>query len=69
MPTVWGPEDGAYDQRRVENWPDVLRALDEVGYKDIATGGPGWATAEVDAGNREHLADVAARMDKVLGMA
>ncbi len=51
-----------------ENWPDVLKALDEVGYKDAATGGPGWATAEVEAGNREHLKDVAARMDKVLGM-
>jgi hexulose-6-phosphate isomerase len=52
-----------------ENWPDVLKALDEVGYKDIATGGPGWATAEVKGGNREHLKDVAARMDRVLGMA
>ena len=52
-----------------ENWPDVLKALDEVGYKDPAGGGPGWATAEVEAGNREHLKDVAARMDKVLGMA
>ena len=51
-----------------EHWPDVLKALDEVGYKDPATGGPGWATAEVEAGNREHLKDVAARMDKVLGM-
>jgi L-ribulose-5-phosphate 3-epimerase len=52
-----------------ENWPDVLKALDEIGYKDPATGGPGWATAEVEAGKRDHLVDVAARMDKVLGMA
>jgi hexulose-6-phosphate isomerase len=51
-----------------ENWPDVLKALDEVGYKDPATGGRGWATEEVEAGNKEHLKDVAARMDKVLGM-
>jgi hexulose-6-phosphate isomerase len=51
-----------------ENWPDVLKALDDVDYKDIATGGPGWATAEVEGGNREYLKDVAARMDKVLGM-
>lgn len=52
-----------------EHWPDILKALDEVGYKDIATGGPGWATSEVHAGNREYLKDIAARMDKVLGMA
>ena len=53
-----------------ENWPDVLKALDEVKYKDPAEGGGrGWATAEVGAGGREHLKDVAARMDKVLGMA
>ena len=52
-----------------ENWPDVLKALQEVGYKDPADGGPGWATAEVEAGKRDHLKDVAARMDKVLGLA
>jgi L-ribulose-5-phosphate 3-epimerase len=51
-----------------EHWPDVMKALDEIGYKDPATGGPGWATAEVGAGNREFLEDVAKRMDKVLGM-
>jgi hexulose-6-phosphate isomerase len=52
-----------------EHWPDILKALDEVGYKDPATGGTGWATSEVEAGGREHLKDVAARMDRVLGMA
>jgi hexulose-6-phosphate isomerase len=52
-----------------EHWPDVLKALDEVGYKDPADGGRGWATAEVKGGGREHLMDVAARMDRVLGMA
>lgn len=52
-----------------ENWPDILKALDEVGYKDPANGGTGWATAEVSAGGREHLKDVAMRMNKVLGMA
>jgi hexulose-6-phosphate isomerase len=52
-----------------EHWPDILKALDEVGYNDPANGGRGWATAEVEAGNRAHLQDVAARMDKVLGMA
>lgn len=42
-----------------ENWPEVLKALKEVGYN-------GWATAEVAGGDEKHLADVSARMDKVL---
>ena len=45
-----------------ENWPEVLKALDEVGYC-------GWATSEVKGGDRKWLADVAKRMDKVLGLA
>jgi L-ribulose-5-phosphate 3-epimerase len=43
-----------------ENWPEVLRALSDVGYR-------GYATAEVGGGGREVLADIAARMDRVLG--
>jgi hexulose-6-phosphate isomerase len=42
-----------------EDWPDILKALAEVGYN-------GWATAEVDSGGREHLQDVADRMNKIL---
>lgn len=45
-----------------ENWPEVLKALDEVGYH-------GWATAEVGAGDRAWLREVSERMDKVLGFA
>ncbi len=45
-----------------ENWPDVLKALDEVGYT-------GWATSEVGGGPEAKLRDIAARMDKVLGLA
>jgi hexulose-6-phosphate isomerase len=45
-----------------ENWPEVLKALDEVGYS-------GWATAEVGGGDEKVLKDIAARMDKVLGLA
>ncbi len=45
-----------------ENWPEVRKALAEVKYD-------GWATSEVNGGGREHLQDVAARMDKVLGLA
>ena len=42
-----------------EDWPEVLRACGEVGY---AT----WATAEVAGGDEKWLADVAARMNKIL---
>ena len=45
-----------------EDWPEVLKALGDIKYD-------GWATAEVSGGGREHLADVAARMNKVLGLA
>ena len=42
-----------------EDWPEVIKALGEIGYD-------GWATAEVGSGGEAHLRDVAARMDKVL---
>lgn len=41
------------------NWPAVCQALDEIGFR-------GWATAEVPGGDRARLADIAARMDRVL---
>lgn len=44
-----------------EDWPEVLKALDEVGYR-------GWATAEVGGGGEDALRDVAKRMNKVLGL-
>lgn len=44
-----------------EDWPEVLRALADIGYD-------GWATAEVAAGGEDWLADVSARMDRVLGL-
>jgi hexulose-6-phosphate isomerase len=44
-----------------ENWPEVLKALAEIKYS-------GWATSEVAGGDEKWLADVAARMDKVLGL-
>jgi len=44
-----------------EDWPEVLKALAEIGYD-------GWATAEVERGNETFLRDVAERMDKVLGL-
>jgi L-ribulose-5-phosphate 3-epimerase len=43
-----------------EDWPDILKALDEVGYQ-------GWATAEVSGGGEKELTDIFDRMSKVLG--
>ncbi|MFO0824064.1 MAG: sugar phosphate isomerase/epimerase family protein [Gemmataceae bacterium] len=45
-----------------EDWPEVLKALGEIGYN-------GWATAEVGGGGEEVLKKISAQMDKVLGLA
>ena len=42
-------------------WPAVVAALDEIGYR-------GWATAEVGGGDAARLADISARMRRVLGL-
>jgi L-ribulose-5-phosphate 3-epimerase len=42
-----------------ENWPDIVKALGEIGYD-------GWATAELGPGNEEYLKKVSATMDKIL---
>jgi L-ribulose-5-phosphate 3-epimerase len=42
-----------------EDWPDIVRALGEIGYN-------GWATAEVGGGGEEWLKKVSAVMDKIL---
>ena len=42
-----------------EDWPEVLKALGEIGYD-------GWATSEVGGGGETELADITARMKKVL---
>ena len=44
------------------DWAAVREALIEIGYS-------GWATAEVPGGDRKALADIARRMDQVLGLA
>jgi hexulose-6-phosphate isomerase len=44
-----------------EDWPDVLKALEEVGYD-------GWATAEVGGGGEKVLKDIADRMNRVLAL-
>lgn len=42
------------------DWPDVRKALAEIGYR-------GWAAAEVSGGDRERLGEVIKRMNRVLG--
>lgn len=43
------------------DWPAVMKALDEVGYK-------GWASAEVAGGGAERLKVVAGKMDQILSL-
>jgi L-ribulose-5-phosphate 3-epimerase len=47
--------------RRTEgiNWPEVRKALAEVGYS-------GWVTAEVRGGDANYLRELSARMDRIL---
>lgn len=41
-----------------ENWPEVMRALADVGYH-------GWARTEVAGGGKKELRDIAQRMDRI----
>jgi hexulose-6-phosphate isomerase len=41
------------------DWPAVLAALDEFGYR-------GWGTAEIPGGGRDRLAEISQRMDRIL---
>jgi L-ribulose-5-phosphate 3-epimerase len=45
-----------------EDWPEILKALDEIGYD-------GWATSEVAGGGEKELREIADRMNRVLGLA
>jgi hexulose-6-phosphate isomerase len=44
-----------------EDWPEILKALDDVEYH-------GWATSEVAGGGEKELRDIAQRMNRVLGL-
>jgi len=44
-----------------EDWPEILKALGEIGYD-------GWATAEVAGGGEDYLKKLSATMDKILGL-
>ena len=56
-------DDGRWDGFGVElgdgdnDWPAIMRALDDIGYD-------GWAIAEVGGGDAARLKDVSARMDR-----
>ena len=41
------------------DWPEVRKALEEIGFT-------GWSTAEVGGGGRERLAEIGSRMDRFL---
>jgi hexulose-6-phosphate isomerase len=55
---LWKGFDVALGEGDVD-WKAVVAALEEVGFS-------GWASAEVAAGDEEHLRDVVARMDRLL---
>lgn len=44
-----------------EDWPEVIKALGEIGYD-------GWATSEVGGGGEKELKEIAERMNRVLGL-
>jgi hexulose-6-phosphate isomerase len=43
------------------NWPQVRKALDEVGYS-------GYMTAELSGGGEDYLSDIAKRIDRIIAM-
>ena len=43
------------------NWPEIRKAFDEIGYK-------GYATVELRGGDKDYLADVSQRVDKLLAL-
>ncbi len=58
-------EEGPYAGFRVKlgegdcNWPEVLKAVDDIGYN-------GWATAEIPGGDATRLEEIATRMNRIL---
>jgi L-ribulose-5-phosphate 3-epimerase len=51
-----------------ENWPELNKALAEIGY--LASNGKpgGWATAEVGGGDLDRLKEIARQLDKVFSL-
>ncbi len=58
-PGVDHPKFNAQDRRTQGiDWPEVRKALAEVGYS-------GWVTAEVGSGNESYVKEVSARLDRI----
>ena len=57
-----GTDHPKFDPKNRRNmgidWPDVRKALNEVGYS-------GWVTAEVKSGDEDYLKELSARMDRI----
>lgn len=51
-----------------ENWPELNKALTEVGYRSRDGKPGGWATAEVGGGNLDRLKEIARQMDAVFAL-
>jgi L-ribulose-5-phosphate 3-epimerase len=59
-PGVDHPKFDSKDRRTQGiDWPDVRRALNEIGYSS-------WITAEVKSGDENYVKEVSARMDRIL---
>jgi len=56
--------EGRFDWKNIGegdiDWQDVRRALNEIGFS-------GWATTEIEGGERAYLSDVVKRVDRFLG--
>ena len=56
--------EGRFDWKNIGegdiDWQDVRRALNEIGFN-------GWATTEIEGGERAYLSDVVKRVDRFLG--
>jgi hexulose-6-phosphate isomerase len=56
--TDWPKFDPRDRRSQGINWPDVRKALSDVGYS-------GWVTAEVRGGDESYLKELSARMDRI----
>ena len=60
-----GPVGSGFDVELLEGdcrWPEVLEELAKLNYS-------GWGTAEIPGGDRERLAEIAMRMDRIFALA
>ncbi|MCA9277687.1 MAG: sugar phosphate isomerase/epimerase [Phycisphaeraceae bacterium] len=58
-------KDESHDFADECGWPNVMRALDEIGY-GVSPDRPGWYSAEVGGGDMERLRFISQRMTEVL---